>query len=74
MVRWEKTNKPFLRSKEFLWQEGHTIHSSKKEALKETKYVLNLYKKLGKKILAIPFISGKKQNLKNLKELKLLFL
>ncbi|KXT29144.1 anticodon binding domain protein, partial [Candidatus Phytoplasma oryzae] len=60
VVRWEKTHKPFLRSKEFLWQEGHTAHSSKKEALKETKYILNLYKKLGKKILAIPFVSGKK--------------
>jgi prolyl-tRNA synthetase len=60
VIRWEKTNKPFLRSKEFLWQEGHTVHAKKKEALAETKYILNLYKKLGKKILAMPFVSGKK--------------
>ncbi|MDV3197799.1 MAG: His/Gly/Thr/Pro-type tRNA ligase C-terminal domain-containing protein, partial [Candidatus Phytoplasma australasiaticum] len=58
VVRWEKNTKPFLRSKEFLWQEGHTVHASKKEALEETLYILNLYKKLGKKLLAIPFISG----------------
>ncbi|MDO8057358.1 proline--tRNA ligase [Candidatus Phytoplasma gossypii] len=58
VVRWEKNTKPFLRSKEFLWQEGHTVHASKKEALTETLYILNLYKKLGKKLLAIPFISG----------------
>ncbi|KAB8121953.1 MAG: prolyl-tRNA synthetase [Candidatus Phytoplasma cynodontis] len=73
VVRWEKTNKPFLRSKEFLWQEGHTIHSSKKEALKETKYVLNLYKKLGKKILAIPFISGKKTESEKFKGAEITF-
>ncbi|QTX02832.1 prolyl-tRNA synthetase [Candidatus Phytoplasma luffae] len=60
VVRWEKTNKPFLRSKEFLWQEGHTAHSSKEEALKETITILNLYKKLGKELLAIPFVSGQK--------------
>lgn len=39
-----KTNKPFLRSKEFLWQEGHTVHATKKEAIKETITILNLYK------------------------------
>ncbi|MGI3136247.1 MAG: proline--tRNA ligase [Candidatus Phytoplasma vitis] len=60
VVRWEKTNKPFLRSKEFLWQEGHTVHATKKEAIKETITILNLYKKLGKELLAIPFVSGKK--------------
>jgi prolyl-tRNA synthetase len=60
VVRWEKTNKPFLRSKEFLWQEGHTVHATKEEALKESLDILNLYKKLGKELLAIPFVSGKK--------------
>ncbi|MDO8168085.1 proline--tRNA ligase [Candidatus Phytoplasma melaleucae] len=58
VIRWEKNTKPFLRSKEFLWQEGHTVHATKKEAIKETLYILNLYKKLGQKMLAIPFLSG----------------
>ncbi|MCQ9618719.1 MAG: Proline-tRNA ligase [Candidatus Phytoplasma pruni] len=60
VVRWEKTNKPFLRSKEFLWQEGHTVHTTKEEALQESFDILNLYKKLGQELLAIPFVSGKK--------------
>ncbi|TVY12239.1 proline--tRNA ligase [Candidatus Phytoplasma pini] len=63
VVRWEKNTKPFLRSKEFLWQEGHTAHSSSEEALKENFYILDLYKKLGKELLAIPFVSGRKTNL-----------
>ncbi|WP_341266741.1 proline--tRNA ligase [Candidatus Phytoplasma fraxini] len=67
VVRWEKTNKPFLRSKEFLWQEGHTVHATKEEAIKETISILNLYKKLGKELLAIPFISGKKTELEKFK-------
>ncbi|WP_153368945.1 proline--tRNA ligase [Candidatus Phytoplasma sacchari] len=73
VVRWEKTNKPFLRSKEFLWQEGHTVHLSKKEALKENKYILNLYKKLGKKMLAMPFVSGKKTELEKFKGAEITF-
>ncbi|WCA22232.1 proline--tRNA ligase [Candidatus Phytoplasma oryzae] len=73
VVRWEKTNRPFLRSKEFLWQEGHTIHLSKKEALKENKYIINLYKKMGKKILAMPFIYGKKTQSEKFKGAEITF-
>lgn len=67
VVRWEKNTKPFLRSKEFLWQEGHTIHENKKEALQECRYIINLYKKLGQKLLALPFVLGKKTQLEKFK-------
>ncbi|MBU1093415.1 MAG: proline--tRNA ligase [Firmicutes bacterium] len=60
VVRWEKTTRPFLRGKEFLWQEGHTVHSTEDEARKETLDILEIYKKLGKELLAIPFVTGKK--------------
>lgn len=60
VVRWEKTTRPFLRGKEFLWQEGHTAHSTKEEAVKETLDILELYKNLGKELLAIPFVTGRK--------------
>jgi len=60
VVRWEKTTRPFLRGKEFLWQEGHTIHETASEAKKETLDVLKIYKKLGSDFLAIPFTTGKK--------------
>ena len=60
VVRWEKTTRPFLRGKEFLWQEGHTIHASEQEAKEETMNMLTIYEKLGKDILAIPFITGQK--------------
>jgi prolyl-tRNA synthetase len=60
VVRWEKTTRPFLRGKEFLWQEGHTVHASEKEARKETLDILEIYRKLGEELLAIPFITGKK--------------
>ncbi|MGB1097394.1 MAG: aminoacyl--tRNA ligase-related protein, partial [Acholeplasmataceae bacterium] len=60
VVRWEKTTRPFLRGKEFLWQEGHTIHASKQEAKEETMNMLTIYEKLGKDMLAIPFITGQK--------------
>ncbi|MCQ2794048.1 MAG: proline--tRNA ligase [Bacilli bacterium] len=60
VVRWEKTTRPFLRGSEFLWQEGHTMHASKEEAMKETLDILALYKKMGEEILAIPFTTGKK--------------
>lgn len=60
VVRWEKTTRPFLRGKEFLWQEGHTIHATEEEARKETLDMLSLYEKLGKDLLAIPFITGRK--------------
>ena len=60
LVRWEKTTRPFLRGKEFLWQEGHTIHSTEAEAKKETLDMLGIYKDLGKDLLAIPFVTGRK--------------
>ena len=60
VVRWEKTTRPFLRGKEFLWQEGHTIHASEQEAKEETMNMLSIYETLGKDMLAIPFITGQK--------------
>ena len=60
VMRWEKETRPFLRSREFLWQEGHTIHASKEEAEKETRDMLNIYKKFYEEYLAIPVITGKK--------------
>ena len=60
VVRWEKTTRPFLRGKEFLWQEGHTAHATKEEAMAETLQMLNIYDNLGKELLAIPFVTGKK--------------
>jgi prolyl-tRNA synthetase len=60
VVRWEKTTRPFLRTTEFLWQEGHTIHETKEEALCEQKYILDLYTDLCENILAIPVIPGDK--------------
>src|SRR5690606_38742242 len=60
VVRWEKTTRPFLRGKEFLWQEGHTVHATAEEAKKETHQMLEVYDKLGKELLAIPFVTGRK--------------
>ena len=60
VVRWEKTTRPFLRGKEFLWQEGHTVHHSEEEARKETLDILDIYYDLGKELLAIPFVTGRK--------------
>ena len=60
VVRWEKTTRPFLRGKEFLWQEGHTVHATAQEAKKETHQMLEVYDKLGKELLAIPFVTGRK--------------
>lgn len=60
VVRWEKTTRPFLRGSEFLWQEGHTLHATEGEALDETINQLKLYERLGREVLAIPFVSGKK--------------
>ncbi len=60
VVRWEKTTRPFLRGSEFLWQEGHTMHSSEVEAKEETLKMLEIYDQLGKDILAIPFVKGRK--------------
>jgi len=60
VVRWEKTTRPFLRSVEFLWQEGHTMHETKEEAIKETEQMLNVYADFAENVLAIPVIKGRK--------------
>ena len=60
VVRWEKTTRPFLRSREFLWQEGHTIHATAEEAVLETEQMLNVYADFCEKALAMPVIKGKK--------------
>lgn len=60
VVRWEKTTRPFLRSREFLWQEGHTIHATSEEAIAETEQMLNIYADFCESVLAMPVIKGKK--------------
>ncbi|UBX97448.1 proline--tRNA ligase [Mycoplasmopsis synoviae] len=60
VVRWEKVTKPFLRTREFLWQEGHTSHSSAEEARNFTVKMIKEYEKFLKNYLAIPVVSGKK--------------
>lgn len=58
VLRWEKETRPFLRSREFLWQEGHTIHATREEAEKETKQMMDVYRWFHQEILAIPSITG----------------
>lgn len=60
IIRWEKTTRPFLRSREILWQEGHTLHESKMDAEHETKRMLAVYAEFFRKHLSIPVIEGKK--------------
>ena len=60
VVRWEKTTRPFLRSREFLWQEGHTIHATAEEAIQETERMLNVYADFCEKCLAMPVVKGRK--------------
>ena len=60
VVRWEKTTRPFLRSMEFLWQEGHTAHATAEEAEERTIQMLNLYADFCEDTLAIPMVRGKK--------------
>ena len=60
IVRWEKTTRPFLRSREILWQEGHTMHATEEEAIAETLRMLHIYEDFQKNYLAIPVIIGKK--------------
>ena len=60
VVRWEKTTRPFLRGAEFLWQEGHCLFASKEEAVNNVLQVLDIYDRLGKELLAIPFLKGRK--------------
>ena len=60
VVRWEKTTRPFLRSREFLWQEGHTVHATAEEAVEETERMLNIYAEFCEKSLNMPVVKGKK--------------
>ena len=60
IMRWEKTTRPFLRTSEFLWQEGHAVFASAEEAEEETLKLLNLYEEFAKNCLAIPVLTGKK--------------
>ncbi|MCR5020275.1 proline--tRNA ligase [Ruminococcus sp.] len=60
VVRWEKTTRPFPRSREFLWQEGHTIHETPEEAIEETERMLNCYADFCEKDLAMPVVKGRK--------------
>ena len=60
VVRWEKTTRPFLRSREFLWQEGHTLHATAEEAKKETEQMLNVYARFAETALAMPVVKGQK--------------
>lgn len=60
VMRWEKTTRPFLRTSEFLWQEGHTVHATEEEAMEETMKMLNVYKTFAEETLAIPVFTGRK--------------
>ncbi|MBQ6544930.1 MAG: proline--tRNA ligase [Lachnospiraceae bacterium] len=60
VVRWEKTTRPFLRSREFLWQEGHTAHATAEEAAARTEQMLNVYADFCEEVLAIPVVRGRK--------------
>ena len=60
VIRWEKTTRPFLRSREFWWQEGHTIHETAEEAMAETEQQLNCYADVCKNALAMPVVKGRK--------------
>lgn len=60
VVRWEKTTRPFLRTSEFLWQEGHTVHESEEEAQRETLRMLEVYREFSESVLAIPMVTGRK--------------
>ena len=62
VVRWEKTTRPFLRTMEFFWQEGHTMHETAEEAMVETRQMLDVYADFCEQELAIPVIKGKKTN------------
>lgn len=60
VVRWEKSTRPFLRTSEFLWQEGHTLHETAQEAIDETLLMLSIYKEVAEDLMAIPVIDGRK--------------
>ena len=60
VMRWEKTTRPFLRTSEFLWQEGHTIHATEEEAMEETMKMLSVYEEFAKTCLSMPVLTGRK--------------
>ena len=60
VLRWEKTSRPFLRHREFLWQEGHTMHATEEEAREETQQMLNIYADFMENVLAMPVVKGRK--------------
>ncbi|MDR2599486.1 MAG: proline--tRNA ligase [Oscillospiraceae bacterium] len=60
VLRWEKSTRPFLRHREFLWQEGHTLHTTAEEALEETEQMLDVYAELYEDYLAMPVVKGRK--------------
>ena len=60
VLRWEKTTRPFLRGREFLWQEGHTLHATAEEAIEETEQMLEVYAKCCEDFLAMPVVRGNK--------------
>ena len=60
VLRWEKTSRPFLRHREFLWQEGHTMHATAEEAREETMRMLNIYADFMENVLAMPVLKGRK--------------
>ncbi len=62
VVRWEKATRPFLRTSEFLWQEGHTLHETAEEAQEETLQMLEIYREMAENLLAIPMVVGRKSN------------
>lgn len=62
VVRWEKVTRPFLRTTEFLWQEGHTAHETAEEAETETRMILDLYASLSESVLAMPVVKGLKSD------------
>src|SRR4029453_3481126 len=60
MRRWEKVTRPFLRTTEFLWQEGHTLHATEEEAEEETLKMLHVYRAFSEEVLAMPVVWGRK--------------
>ncbi len=70
VVRWEKSTRPFLRTSEFLWQEGHTLHETAEEAQEETIQQLEVYKALCEELLAMPVVAGQKVKVRNLQVVK----
>lgn len=60
VMRWEKTTRPFLRTSEFLWQEGHTVHATEEEAQEETMRMLGVYRDFAEECLAMPVFTGRK--------------